>query len=169
MTQNDILKCHKGDYKLSIWFQKLLFLIPCYSLRNGWFRFQSSGSELLISLGGAKLLLSWDLVHGSNAGLWGGCGAGGFDCLSSFSLSINLLIKKQALIFIFFGENDNTLGKMERKKNVTLYMPLVQHHQLLSEFEALLYILLPYLCTNKTNNIYYIVCLTLTLLLSKKV
>lgn len=47
-------------------------------------------SELFSSLGGAICLQSLDLVHGSKDGLCGGCGAAGFDCLSSFSRSMNL-------------------------------------------------------------------------------
>lgn len=53
-------------------------------------RVYASGSENFSSLGGANCLQSLDLVQGSIGGLCGGWGAGGFDCLSSFSLSINL-------------------------------------------------------------------------------
>ncbi|MFS7940281.1 hypothetical protein Hanom_Chr05g00462611 [Helianthus anomalus] len=41
----------------------------------------------------------------------------------------------------FFMNSENC------KNELTQYTPLVQHHQLLFEFEALLYILLPDLCT----------------------
>lgn len=40
--------------------------------------------------GGANCLVSRDRVHGSMGALCGGWGVGGFDCLSSFSRSMNL-------------------------------------------------------------------------------
>lgn len=40
-------------------------------------------------------MLSRDLVQGSKGALGGGCGVGGFDCLSSFSLPTNLLKWKE--------------------------------------------------------------------------
>lgn len=46
------------------------------------------------SLGGAQCLVRRDLVQGSSAGRGGGWGVGGFDSLSSFSLSINLKTAK---------------------------------------------------------------------------
>lgn len=50
---------------------------------------QEFGSQLFSSLGGANCLQSLEFAHGSKDGLCRGCGAGGLDCLSSFSLSIN--------------------------------------------------------------------------------
>lgn len=43
----------------------------------------------LSSLGGANCLLRGERVQGSRGALCGAWGVGGFDCLSSFSLSIN--------------------------------------------------------------------------------